>query len=330
MCTAFTLQSLQMENLFCRTMDFSYDIEPGFFIIPRNNLWYNPITMKKHNDCYSFIGIGQETDSMLGFFDGVNERGFAAAALYFAGYADYDIQVEDKNKEPIASLDFLHYILGRCASVDELDMILKNICVLGLPDPITKTASPLHWIATDKSGKCVVIEQTRNGLEIFDNPIGVMTNSPDFMWHMTNLRNYMEISTIQEKKTRWENVELTPFGQAGGTMLLPGGYTSPERFVRTAFLKTHSKVPKDRVDAIMTCFHIVESVSIPRGIVLTEKGACDYTKYTAFINTNNCEYYFKTYDNSQIATTRLSSDYKNFTHPIFLGNLKRPVTFEKL
>ncbi len=330
MCTSFTLQSLQMENMFCRTMDFSYDIEPGFFIIPRNNPWYNPITMKKHNDCYSFIGIGQETDSMLGFFDGVNEKGFAAAALYFAGYADYDIPLEDKNKEPIASLDFLHYILGRCASVDELYMILKNICVIGLPDPVTKTAAPLHWIATDKSGKCVVIEQTRNGLEIFDNPIGVMTNSPDFMWHMTNLRNYMELSTIQEKRTCWENVELTPFGQAGGTMLLPGGYTSPERFVRTAFLKTHSQVPKDRVDAIMTCFHIVESVSIPRGIVLTDKGTFDYTKYTAFINTNTCEYYFKTYDNSQIATTRLISDYKNCTHPIYLGNLKRPVTFEKL
>lgn len=330
MCTSFTLQSLQMENMFCRTMDFSYDIEPGFFIIPRNNPWYNPITMKKHNDCYSFIGIGQEADNVLGFFDGVNERGFAAAALYFAGYADYDIPVEDKNKEPIASLDFLHYILGRCASVDELDMILKNICVIGLPDPVTKTAAPLHWIATDKSGKCVVIEQTRNGLEIFDNPIGVMTNSPDFMWHMTNLRNYMELSTIQEKRTCWENVELTPFGQAGGTMLLPGGYTSPERFVRTAFLKTHSQVPKDRVDAIMTCFHIVESVSIPRGIVFTDKGTFDYTKYTAFINTNTCEYYFKTYDNSQIATTRLISDYKNCTHPIYLGNLKRPVTFEKL
>jgi len=311
-------------------MDFSYDIEPGFFIIPRNNPWYNPITMKKHNDCYSFIGIGQEADNVLGFFDGVNERGFAAAALYFAGYADYDIPVEDKNKEPIASLDFLHYILGRCASVDELDMILKNICVIGLPDPVTKTAAPLHWIATDKSGKCVVIEQTRNGLEIFDNPIGVMTNSPDFMWHMTNLRNYMELSTIQEKKTCWENVELTPFGQAGGTMLLPGGYTSPERFVRTAFLKTHSQVPKDRVDAIMACFHIVESVSIPMGIVLTDKGTFDYTKYTAFINTNTCEYYFKTYDNTQIVTTRLISDYKNCTHPIYLGNLKRPVTFEKL
>lgn len=98
MCTAFTLKSLQMENMFCRTMDFSYDIEPGFFIIPRNNPWYNPITMKKHNDCYSFIGIGQKTDSMLGFFDGVNEKGFAAAALYFAGYADYDIPLEDKNK----------------------------------------------------------------------------------------------------------------------------------------------------------------------------------------------------------------------------------------
>ena len=99
------------------------------------------------------------------------------------------------------------------------------------------------------------------------------------MWHMTNLRNYMELSTIQEKKTCWESDE---------------------------------------------------SVSIPRGIILTDKGTFDYTKYTAFINTNTCEYYFKTYDNSQIATTRLISNYNNCKRPIFLGNLKRPVTFEKL
>ena len=127
-------------------------------------------------------------------------------------------------------------------------------------------------MATDRSGKCVVIEQTMTGLEIINNPIGVMANSPDFNWHMTNLRNYMDVSTTQQKEVYWGNVSLTPFGQGAGTIHLPGGFTSPERFVRTAFLKTHVTVPENQSDAIMTCFHIMNSVFIPKGIVLTNRG----------------------------------------------------------
>lgn len=328
MCTAITLQSIERENFFGRTMDFSYPIEPGLYVIPQNYEWHSHLTTKKYIDRYSFICIGQETDGILGFFDGVNERGFAAAALYFAGYAYYDLPVKDK--EPIASLDFLHYILGRCESVDDLKALLKNVHIVGLPDPVTQIAAPLHWIATDKTGKCVVIEQTETGLDIIDNPIGVMANSPDFNWHMTNLRNYMNVSITQQNESNWGNTTLTPFGQGAGSMALPGGFTSPERFVRTAFLKTHVEVPKDQSEAIMACFHIMNSVSIPEGIVLTDKGTYDYTKYTAFVNTNTCAYYFKTYENNQIITASLWDHNLNGTKPIFLGSIvRRPISFER-
>ena len=323
MCTAITLQSIQNENFFGRTMDFSHPIEPGLYVMPRNHKWYSPITKKKHINPYSFICIGQKTDGMLGFFDGVNEKGFAAAALYFPGYAYYDLPID--NKEEITSLDFLHYILGHCSCVDDLKHLLKNIRIVGLKDPVTKIAAPLHWIATDRSGKCVVIEQTKTGLKLINNPIGVMANSPDFNWHMTNLRNYMNVSTKQQNEVYWKNVSLTPFGQAAGTTNLPGGFTSPERFVRTAFLKTNTQVPKKRFESIMTCFHIMNSVSIPKGIVLTDKGTYDYTQYIAFIDTNTCEYYFKTYENNQIITASLK-DYMNSTKPVFIGSIiQRPI-----
>ena len=112
-------------------------------------------------------------------------------------------------------------------------------------------------------------------------------------------------------------------------MSLPGGFTSPERFVRTAFLKTHVQVPKNRSEAIMTCFHIMNSVSIPKGIVVTDRGVCDYTKYTAFINTNTCEYYFKTYENDQIITVSLRDYSINNTKIIFIGSIIRlPILLE--
>lgn len=320
MCTAITLQSVKGENFFGRTMDFSYDIRPGIYIIPKNYKWYSNVTTERCVDHYGFISMGEDKGGMLGFFDGVNEKGFAAAALYFKGYAYYDLPIN--NKKPIASLDFLHYILGNCCSIDSLKALVKNVIIVGQIDPVTKTVAPLHWIVTDRSGKCAVVEQTKTGLKVIDNPIGVMANSPDFSWQMTNLRNYMSTSVKQSNEANWGDVSLTPFGQGGGSTNLPGGFTSPERFTRAAFLKTHIEVPKNSSEIVMECFHIMNSVSIPKGIVITDRGTYDYTKYIAFINTNACEYYFKTYENDEIMTISLN-DYSKYNsmNPIFLGSI---------
>lgn len=300
MCTAMTLQSRAKELFFGRNMDFSHAIIPRLYIIPRSYLWYNSLNRHPMRDSYRFIGLGQEADGIWGFFDGVNEKGFAAAALYFSGYAQPDTGSTHKAAQLIASTDFLHYILGRCASVQELPALLKGTRIIGIPDPVTKTIAPLHWIAADRSGACAVIEPTAGGLELLNNPIGIMTNSPNFPWHMTNLRNYVGVSPFQTEEAFWDTIRLTPFGQAGGTTALPGGFTSPERFVRTAYLKAHLPEPKDSKEAIAACFQIMGCVSIPKGAVITSRNTYDYTKYTACINTSTCEYFYKTYDDIHI------------------------------
>jgi penicillin V acylase-like amidase (Ntn superfamily) len=321
MCTAFTLKTRQGETFFGRNMDFSYDIEPHFYIVPKNYEWNNALNMEKIHDIYCFIGIGQEQDGILGFFDGINEMGFAAAVLYFAGYAQYNTMQDSGSGEQIASTDFLHYILGRCANIADLRELLKNLSIVGLEDPVTQTVAPLHWMAVDHSGECVVIEQTERGMEVMANPIGVMSNSPDFRWHMTNLRNYMEVSPYQSEEAAWGNVRLTPFGQAGGTQTLPGGFTSPERFVRTAYLKSFIPTPESRMEAVVSCFHVMEGVSIPKGAVVTSRNSYDYTKYTAFINTATCEYFFKTYDNIQVGTASLFENCAQFPELVNLGGI---------
>ena len=194
MCTAMTLQTESKEVIFGRTMDFSHDINPQLYVVPNSYVWYNSLNNRQMKDTYRFIGLGQELDGMFGLFEGVNEKGCVAAALYFAGYAQYDTGCTDKARQSISSIDFLHYILGSCSSVKELPYLLQDISIVGVPDPVTNTVAPLHWITTDRSGACVIVEPTSRGLEIIDNPIGVMANSPDFYWQMINLKLYANFS----------------------------------------------------------------------------------------------------------------------------------------
>ena len=302
-------------------MDFSYEIDPQLYVVPANYVWTSAIDGSQIYDRYKFIGIGQEAEGLLGFFDGVNEKGFAAAALYFAGYAKYETHVKQGNKIPVSSFEFLHYILGRCSGIADLKTLANQVSIIGMEDPVTQTTAPLHWIAVDRTGACVVMEPTKDGLVIMDNPIGVMANSPDFSWHMTNLRNYMEADPVQMEEAGWSGVKLTPFGQAGGTKVLPGGFASPDRFVRTAYLKSFLPMPQNRKEGVVSCFHLMENVTIPKGAVLTSRGFYDYTKYTAFLNTATCEYYFKSYDSLLICSASLSESCGGFVYPVESGGI---------
>ena len=331
MCTAITLQSLPGAAYIGRSMDFSYLLQPHFYFAPENYKWTNAITHKDIRNSYSFMGIGQELDGVLGFFDGVNEHGFAAAALYFAGYAKYDdAAMRNASAIQVASYDFLTYILGHCASVEDFLTQMDNIHIIGVSDPLTQTVVPLHWIAEDRTGNCVVLELTDRGAEMFHNSIGVLANSPDFRWHMTNLRNYMDTSPRQMEKAAWGDVQLVPFGQGGGTVSLPGGYTSPERFVRVAYLKTHTLAPQNTEAAVISFFQIMKSVSIPQGAVLTVRDTSDYTQYTAFIDLYTRKYFFNTYENLQTKKVDFPIALALSPTIVDLGRIVQPMAFEKL
>ena len=319
MCTALTFQSIDGTIFFGRTLDFSISIQPALYIIPKHYRWSSVTNHKQYENNFRFIGIGQEINGFPAFIEGVNDQGLAVAALYFEGYADF--QLASDEKEELTTFDFVHYLLGSCQSIKQVKEKLVNKRIIGIKDPITNTVAPLHWIATDREGNCVAIEQTYNGLQIIDNPIGVFANSPTFDWHLTNLPNYMNLTTTQKEEANWGKVTLKPFSQGGGTAHLPGGFTSPERFVRMAFLKSHIVTPENNEAAIVTGFQLLGNVFLPKGIVITPKGEYDFTRYVSMINTNTGEYYFKTYNNDQIMTASLHDFDTSKPEMICLGKL---------
>lgn len=329
MCTAITVKTPQREVYFGRTMDFSYPLEPELYFIPAGYEWKNLLNTHKIRNQYRFMGIGQDISQII-FADGVNEAGFATAALYFPGYAVYDpIVSPDSHGLSIAAIELVGFLLGLCGSVDHAANLLRSIRIVGAEDSVTHSVAPLHWIMADKSGKCITAEKTADGLHIMENPIGVLANSPDLPWHLTNLRNYMNVVSDQSSQKEWDFVTLTPFGQGGGTFGLPGDFTPPSRFVRTAWLKSHTPIPDDKQAAVNTCFHILDSVTIPKGAVMTSRGTADYTQYTAFIDLSAKEYFFKTYDNSRITAVKLPAGAAEDLKAVSLGHLNKPAVFDR-
>ncbi len=324
MCTAITMKTAGGTLLFGRTMDFSFELDPQLYVVPENYRWNNATDTVSFQNQYSFIGIGQEIPQLT-FADGVNEMGFAAAVLYFPGYARYSSLEETAaaGRSPVAAVELVHFLLGSCGSVEDAAQMLDSIEIVGVKDSITQSVAPLHWIMADESGDCAVIEQTDRGLQLFDNPLGVLANSPDFVWQMTNLRNYMNLSQKQVPTARWGEVSLAPFGQGGGSLGLPGDFTPPSRFVRAAFLKSHVNVPADAGEAAVAGFHVLESVSIPKGVVRTAIGTVDYTQYTAFMDTASRTYYVKTYDGGCVSVAALPSNEEIGEFPMSLGRLKK-------
>lgn len=294
MCTAMCLRSKKKDVYFGRTMDFSYVLDPEIYFVPKGSLWNSIFAKEAKVAQYNFLGTAQSIGDHLVFADGMNEKGLGVAVLYFPGYAKFD-EMPVANKISLASLELVRFLLSFCASLDEVVAIMPKIQLVGIKDPITNSIAPLHWIVSDRSGKTITIEKMASGLAIYDNPVGVLANSPDLSYHLTNLRNYLAISPKQKEEEKWEQLYLTPFGQGAGGFGLPGDYSSPSRFVRVAFQKNYVELPDSKEEMMLTCFHIMKTVSIPKGVVVTKRGTSDYTQYTAFMNLHSGDYYVSSY-----------------------------------
>lgn len=291
MCTAITLVAKNGDVIFGRTMDFSYPLHPTLHKIPGGYSFQSQTGFHTFCTKYPFMGTAQ-TSPALTFADGINSAGLSAAMLYFPGYASYD-DCNPKEHRCIAATEVVLFTLGMCKNVSDVIATLSNLSIIGIKDNVTHTIAPLHWIFADKSGRCITVEKTSEGIHFYENQNGVLTNSPDFSWHQTNLRNYIHLSQEQTSSVAWNGKWLTPFGQAGGSIGLLGDFTSPGRFVRAAFLKSHLAPLNTGTDAIAAAFSVLGNVTIPKGCVMTKRMAFDYTLYTVCYHLSTLQAYYK-------------------------------------
>ncbi|HDR6217922.1 MULTISPECIES: choloylglycine hydrolase [Bacillus] len=303
MCTSLTLQTKNGQHLFARTMDFTLDFNQEVIIIPRRYQWNN-ITGENIKAKQAVVGMGINYQGRVILADGVNESGMTCATLYFPGFATYSNSIDD-NKTNLAPFDFVAWSLTQFNSVEELKKSVESISFLDISLSVLGVTPPLHWILADKRGECIVLEPTIEGLKIYDNPLGVMTNSPEFNWHLQNLRQYIGLKSQPYAPTQWGDVSLSAFGQGSGSMGLPGDFTPPSRFVRAAYSKQNIQGGDNEEEGVSAVFHILSNCELPKGGVITEEGIIDNTIYTSAMCMESGIYYYHTYDCRQIIAIHL-------------------------
>lgn len=300
MCTAITLKN--KNYYFGRNLDLSYSLGNKIIITPRNYLF----PLKKHGDFhnkYAIIGMAISIDKYPLYFDGMNEKGLCMAGLNFPTLAKFHDPKPGYTN--IAPFEFIPYILGKCSSIEEVKKELDKMILINIPFNQKMQNAPLHWIISDTSDKTIVVESVEEGLKVYDNPFGVLTNSPSFDYHCFNMNNYMALKNTDPTNNINPKLDLKILYEGLGAMGLPGDYTSVSRFVKATFNKWVSPELNDNVENITQFFHILSSVEMVKGAVLSEDKHYAITQYSCCMSYNDLTYYYKTYDNSQITGVSL-------------------------
>ncbi|NKC68537.1 choloylglycine hydrolase family protein [Vagococcus fluvialis] len=314
MCTSIYLETLDKKHLLARTMDFSFPLNCDIVYLPRNYNWESSSNNEKHSNKYGVIGAGRSLGKSYFLGDGVNEHGLAIAELYLPNKAVYQDNIED-GKTNLAPHEFITWALGKFKTIADLKKALSKVRLINSPAPLIDTVMPLHWIVTNDSGQCFVIEPTGKILHLKENPVGVMTNTPELEWHLENLNNYLNVRPKQFDSVSYGSLKAIPFSQGTGTLGLPGGFTPPERFVRAAFFKENIKKAKTEKEGVNTALKILSTVQIPKGIVVTSDNKEDYSQFTSIMCHQSKTYYFKDYGNNRISEATINDSLLKMTTP---------------
>ncbi len=233
------------------------------------------------------------------FADAINEEGLYVGLFYFAGYATYPDLSDDNRDKALAPHQYATWLLANFATVEEVKAHYDDIVLVAAKFKQLGVVIPMHIRVVDKTGEAIVIEPTDKTLKIFDAPLGVITNSPTYDWHMTNLSNFVNLSPINVPPLKLDGVELQATGQGAGMHGLPGDFTPPSRFIRAAVF-SQSALPVDTGTEVREqAFHILNTFDIPYGAVRAEENgkiAPDYTQWTAVADMTNITWTVKTYD----------------------------------
>ena len=302
MCTAAVYQT--RDFYFGRNLDYEFPYGEEVCIVPRNF----PLPLRHLPELtthYAMIGMAHVQDNYPLFYDAVNETGLCIAGLNFVGNAAY-AQVED-GRTNVAQFELIGWLLGTCRDLAEARDALRTLNLVGTPYSEKLPTAQLHWLIADKTG-CMVLEAMKDGLHVYENPVGVLTNNPPFPMQLFALNNFAQLSPKPPVNRFSAELSLQQYSRGMGAIGLPGDLSSQSRFVRVAFTKLNARSGETEGESVSQFFHILTSVEQQRGCCELENGKYEITLYSSCCNADKGIYYYTTYENRQITAVSLRGE----------------------
>ncbi|MBR2831219.1 choloylglycine hydrolase [Candidatus Saccharibacteria bacterium] len=302
MCSGIRFSDDAGNMFFGRNLDWCNGYGQGVVVTPRG-FRYESAFLGEMAIRYAVIGMAVVADNKPLYFDCGNEAGLAIAGLNFPGYAEYEHEAIS-GKMNVAAYEFPLFVAANFATVDEAEVALQDVAIVAKPVNTQFPVSELHFMIGDGK-RSIVVEYTANGMEIYDNPVDVLTNQPGYAWHYENLRNYLNLDSRMPKEVDWRGARLTAFGTGGLMRGLPGDYYSPSRFVRLAYLNAHYPVQSSETDNVLRLFHSLQGVAMIDGAAAMADGKFEKTIYTSGFSAATRTYYYNTYENPTIQQVKM-------------------------
>jgi len=302
-CTGISLKAKDGAAIRGRTLEFGFPMGSNLIVIPAGKEMTGTLPDGGKGLTYTtrYGMAGANGLNMTIIVDGINDQGLSIGLFYFPGYASYTPLTADNAKRAIAPHEFGLWVLANFATVDEVKEGVKDMVVvptpaqgLGSPEGVVP---PVHFFVKDKSGAAIAVEPVDG------------TNSPTYDWHMTNLANYLNLTTTDITSATLGDVKLEAFGTGAGLHGLPGDFTPPSRFVRAAIYGASAAANATADEAVLSAFHILNQFDIPKGSVkgsVVSSTSDEITEWTAVSDLKNLRWYFRTFADQSIRMVDLA------------------------
>ncbi|MEM6636201.1 MAG: choloylglycine hydrolase family protein [Pseudomonadota bacterium] len=308
-CTTIILTAEDGSNVWGRTLEWgAFDINSEVMIVPRGYEFVSDLGEGREGFSWTakYGGVALNGFDQDYWLDGMNEAGLMVGANYHPGTAEY-LDVEDATLEgSIAAIDMVSYIATNFATVDEVRGGISDLRVVSVIEPTLGFPPPLHIMVSDTTGETIVIEFLEGETVVFEAPLRVMTNSPSYDFHMTNLRNYINLSPVAIPTQKIADLEFAPLGAGSGMIGLPGDNTPVSRFVRAVAATQTARPTETGDETVYEVFRILDNFNVPLGAAEGDTlGEGDdnmrsATLWTNAMDSQNMKFYYHTMHNRRV------------------------------
>ncbi|MBS7554072.1 linear amide C-N hydrolase [Ancylobacter dichloromethanicus] len=279
MCTSLSYRDAQGKAYFGRTLELTIDLPYQIVYFPvgfptRSEVEGHPAAEFRARHAMLTVTMPCRVptpEAPIGIDDlkvleGLNDQGLSFSLLSYPTAAGKQRSVA-MTQAVLSASDLGTWCLGQFATVAQVKAALDAQPIVLVPLAILGgIESPFHYVVHDATGAALVIEFDHGEMSVHDNPVGVMTNGPNFAWHLTNLDNYTFLSNVDRSSASFGGYKAVQPDSGIATAGLPASNTSVGRFVRAAYYAQFTEKAATPDLAMRTLAHILNNFDRPRGV----------------------------------------------------------------